>query len=226
MSVLSRTPVRFPVPWDPETAFWLKPGTVIERAEFEAEIAGEHRAAQVYPFQLSAELANGIAALLPDDPEAVQRVHTLAMMEAQADEDNPMSAPDIAALAEMRDLVEQHWPSYRALVKQTARREQLLPIVALQFFCTGWDNLTGMDGEAVTFVRGPDQRVSLEALGQIDPLTLRAAGLQAYRLQYGQSAEKNSAPRSNVEDAPATSLSGATTAKAGRSRAKSGVKTR
>lgn len=226
MSVLSKTPVRFPVPWDPETVFWLKPGTVIERAEFEAEIAGEHRAAQVYPFQLSAALAVGVAALLPDDAEAVQRVHALCLAEAQADEGEPMPAEDVAALAAMRELVETHWPPYRALVKQTARREQLTPIVALQFFCTGWDNLTGMDGEPVSFSRGPDQRVSLDALGQIDPLTLRAAGLHAYRIQYGGSAEKNSAPRSNAEGAPATSTSGASTAKAGKSRVRSGAKTR
>jgi len=226
MSVLSKTPVRFPVPWAPETVFWLKPATVIERAEFEAEIAGEYRAAQVYPFQLSAELANGVAALLPDDPGAVQRVHALALAEDQASDLDPMPAEDVAALSTMRDLVEQHWPPYRALVKQTARREQLTPIVALQFFCTGWENVTDQDGDAVPFVRGPDQRVSLDALGRIDPLTLRAAGLHAYRIQYGGGAEKNSEPRSNAEDGPPTSTSTAATPKAGRSRAKSGPKTR
>lgn len=226
MSILSKTPVRFPIPWDAGTVFWLKQGDVIARAEFEAELSGEHRAGQVLPFQINDELAAGVAALLPDDPEAVMRVRTLCLTEMQATENEPMPAEDEAALAELRDLVEQHWPGYRRLIAQQARREQITPVVALRWFCTGWEGVTDSEEHPVDYARGPDGRVSLDALGAIDPFTLRAAGLQAYRMQYGGGREKNSAPRSNAEEGQPTSLSGATSPKAGKSAVRSGRKTR
>ena len=192
MIALSTSPIRF-VPemfeaTDPTVpAFFLRPGSVIERDMLEAELAGDYLAARVFGSEFARAFAEGISVLMADDPG---RDTLLALAAAEQNlEDGAQLAPDERQLlAGAREVLSEHWPEYRALVKQANRRHQLLPLVAFRRFCTGWENIE----EARLWAAGPDKLVTLEAARSIPVLLMKLAGLQAYGMLYAGGEAKNS----------------------------------
>lgn len=225
MIVTSKAPIRFVPPWlrpqdGPAPAdaptYLIRAGDVIERGMLEAELAGEHRAGPVYDFQLLAAFAGGIAALMPDDPDA-ERLIDLQRAEASGQK---LPDDDARALVRARDVLTEHWPEYRALAAQIARRDQLAGILAFRRFCVGWENVPG------TYARGADGLVTMDALAAVDPVELRVAGLHAFELLYAGGQEKNSSPPSKSGGDHRTSPSDEPSPAAGGSRSKTGRKTR
>jgi hypothetical protein len=198
---ISKAPVAWPVPWDDGRRYFFRAGDVLERADFEAELAGEHRAGNVYPFEYAAVFAEGVRALLADSPDQAAQLIELAQSEAALEKDETLPAEDVAALAQARELLEQYWPAYRALTGRDERRHEIAPVLAFRRFCTGWE------GEGLPdFALGADRQVSLETMAALPSLDIKAGGSFAYRLLYGRGgdAEKNS-------DGPLPSGKGPTT---------------
>jgi hypothetical protein len=185
MITASKAPVPWVVPWNNKQRLFFRAGDVIERSEFEGEIAGEHGAGRVFDFQLNAAFIQGVETLLQDTPDDAAQIREWAQTAAAGDTLQPEEA---AALAEAKDTVLTHWPPYRALSKQLGRRNQLLPVLAFRRYCTGWE------GEGLPeFAKAQDGQLSLEVMGQLDDFLLRSGGAYAYSLQYGGGQEKNSA---------------------------------
>lgn len=229
MIATSTAPVRFVPSWfdadDPASpVFYLRAGSVIERGLLEAELSGEYRAAPVYDFQLAGAFADGIAALLADDPGRDTLI-ALAASEAALKEGETLDATERQMLAQARAILAEHWPAYRSLLAQLARRRQLLPLVALRRFCAGWENVTN-DDRPVAFARGLDGLVSLDAAGALPELVMKVVGAYAYDLLYPGAHLKNSAAPAKSAAARRTSRSGAASQGAGKSRAKNTRKTR
>jgi hypothetical protein len=209
---------------DAPPVYHLRVGSVIERASFEAELAGEHRAGEVAPWDLALALAEGIAALLAEAPDR-DRVLELAA----ADNLDELSADDRQLIKEVTEVISEHWPAYRALVAQQERRRQILPVLAFRRFCKGWENVNRFDGSAVIHSASVDGMVSLEALAGLPPMELKLAGIRAFNLLYGTGEAGNSARPSKSDDGQATSDSDDTSTAAGKSRParkSSGKKTR
>jgi hypothetical protein len=122
-------------------------------------------------------------------------------------------------LIDARAVLSEHWPEYRELRAQAARREALIPLLAFRRFCTGWENV------AEPFERGPDGLVSLAAIGKLPALELRTVGTFAYRLLSPAGELGNFARPSSSDSGPATSSSDAPSPVAGKSPAKGGKKT-
>jgi hypothetical protein len=225
MIAISTAPIRFIPPWyeaeDPQApVFHIRAGSVTERALLEAELSGEYRAAMVYDFQLASAFAEGISALLADDPGRDELI-ALSISAAAGDDLAPIEA---LRVAQARAILADHWPAYRSLLAQLARRSQLLPLIALRRFCTGWENVTN-DDHPVPFMRGADGLVTSDAAGALPHLVLKVAGHRAYELLYAGAQSKNSdAPSKSGDAAPTSPL--ARPKKGGRSRAITGRKTR
>lgn len=219
MSVFAKGPVPWPVPWAKGQTVYLRAGDVIERAMMEAELAGEHRAGRVYPFEMEAAFGEGLATLLAETPDDAGQLLQFLQTESEGAE---LGAADKAMLAQARDLLAEHWPPYRALRAKQERRNAMIPLVALRRYCTGWEG-KGLPA----FARGPDGLVTLEAAAGLEMLTITAAGSFAYSLQYGGGAVqgKNSEPPSKSGGDQGTSTS-STPRKAGTSTARAGSKTR
>jgi len=196
--------------------YLIRPGSVIERSLVEAELAGEYQAGRVFAFELLEAFQKGVRALLPDDPEADQLV-SLAAAEAGGE---TLSAEEARQVADARVALGEHWPDYRALNARIARRKEIAPVLALRRFCVGWENVE------VPFARGPDGLVTLDALARLDPLEMLSAGNHAYGLLFPGELEGNSPPPSQSDDGPTTSTSDAPSPAAGKSKARSGRKTR
>lgn len=204
--------------------YHLRVGNVIERASFEAELAGDHRAGEVAPWDIALALAEGIAALLTEAPDR-DRVLELAAAEKLEE----LSAEDRQLIAEVTQIVSEHWPAYRALVAQQERRRQILPVIAFRRFCRGWDNVTDRDGAPVPFAASADGMVSLEAALSLAPMDLKLAGIRAFNLLYGRGEAGNSARPSKSDDGQETSISDDTSKADGKSpkvRGSSGKKIR
>lgn len=205
----SKAPVRWPVPWDKDRIFLFRAGDVAERAEFEAVLAGECRAGSVFPFQLSAVFAEGVQALLADDPDGAARLIQIERAEYGLEPGEKLDPLELAALEEVRELLTVHWPAYRTLVAREARRAELAPVVAFRRFCAGWE------GEDLPeYKTGPDGEVTPEAMIGVPALILKAGGAFAYSLLYGrgEEVEKNS-------ERPLSSGKGRTTSPSRRRRA-------
>lgn len=225
ISTDTKTPHRFTPPWHkpaegeaaPDAPVYLiRAGNVIERGLLEAELAGEYRAGPVYDFELLAAFAEGVTALLDDAGEAEQLV-SLAEADALKQE---IAGEERSALADARNLLAEHWPNYRALTARLARRNQLAGVLAFRRFCVGWENVEA------EFARGVDGLVTMDAIGALDPLDLKVAGLFAFDLLYAGGQEKNSSRPSKSDAAPRTSPSAAPSREGGKSPAKGGRKTR
>ena len=204
-------------------SFMLRAGSVIERGQMEAELAGPCRAGRVYDFELRGAMRAGVSELLADDPE-LDRVVTIIDAE-QADGELALSEDDGRLFAEIRKVLSEHYQPYADFVARLERRRELRPIVALRRFCVGWENVLSDAGHPVTFARGRDGMVSDAALGAVQPLEVVAAGNQAYQLQFGAGQEGNSLPLSPSDDSQKASTSGSTSTAAGKSPAKRGRKT-
>jgi hypothetical protein len=216
---ISKAPFAWTAPWDGAPVIMLRAGDVIERGELEAELA-EMRAGRVFDFQIEAAFIAGVEALLKDSPDDVERIRDAATAAAEGQE---LSSEDQAMLAGARDAVKEHWPPFAALIGQAARRNELIPMVAFQRFCTGWEG-----AELPAFAKGMDGRVTLEAMGNISSVLLRMAGLRAYEALYATDSAGNSERLSPPDKSHSPSPSGTSKA-AGSSAArtaKSGPKTR
>lgn len=212
----TKAPVAWPVPWaDGQAHFMLRAGDVIERGEFEADLS-ELGAGRVFDFQLEEAFLSGVEALLAGDTDAIGRIRDISA--AMASEDT-ITPDDQALMDGTRELVKQHWPAYAILMKQVSRRGELIPTLAFQRFCTGWE------GEGFPeYRKGIDQLVTLECIGEVPPILVRLAGMRAYQMLWATGQEKNfEAPLPPVKS-PRPSKSG-TREKGGSSRARSGRKT-
>ena len=190
---------------DNPATFLLRAGTVIEREMMEAELAGELLAGPVWPWELHEAILSGFRELGGEGAE------TLISL-AEADQAGALeSEEEKQQLAEAIAILARHWPPYKRLRQQQTLRNGLLPAVAFRHFCVGWENVPhAQEGEALAvYAAGFDKCVTADAMEQIDPLDLRAAGLRAYSLQYGGGEEKNSAAPSKSADDPAISTMGA-----------------
>lgn len=205
---------------DPDKpVYYFRAGPITERGMMEAEITAEYGGGRVYDFELREAFERGVDHLLADDPEGAARVKAI---NAQADADD-LPADEAAFLAEVRRVLALHWPDYKALLGQAARRAEMSPIVAFQRYCVGWEG-----GGLPPFARGPDGRVKLELLGpaHVPALELKIGGTFAYNLQYAAGAEKNSAAPLKSGGARRTSASARPARAGGGSAGKSGRKTR
>lgn len=216
-------PKRFVPQWrrdDPDApAYLLRAGSVIEREMLEAELAGEQRAGRVWPYELANVLCDAFRAIGGDDvgllTGLVEREQAAALHAGEKLDD-----ADQATLDGARQVAIEYWPDYASLVAQMQRRELLLPILAFRRFCVGWENVAG------TFKRGLGGFVDDSALKSVDPLHMRAAGIEAYNLLYlDPSAEKNSEPPLPSSDSPPISGSGEPSATDGTSAPTGGAKT-
>jgi len=213
----NKAPFPWPVPWgDGQAVFWLRAGDVIERSEFEAELA-EYRAPRVFDFQLSEALMSGVAELLKDTPDDIERIREISAAVETGDE---VSAADRALLSAVQETVAQHWPAYRSLIGQAARRNELIPTLAFRRFCTSWE---GKD--LPSYQKGPDGLLTLASMNDVEPLLIRLAGMRAYQALYATDDAGNSAllspPGANQQR-----LKPGPRKKAGSSAKRSGVKTR
>ncbi len=255
MIQLKTTPVSFTPTWylpAKVPAFMIRPGDVVEREMFEAEMSGQYDAARVMRYEISAAFLEGINFLLADAPEQLEALLQIDSNAREIESHNgevflkALGVPDderaaymvkeqrslppeeLQTLEEAERVLKQHWPSYRALVAQQERRQALVPLVAFRRFCVGWQGVT-KDGVATAFARGMDGLVTLDALQGVPQNDMKAAGLFAYQLLYASTEErsrKNSSAPSNAGEGRKTSHSGGASKKAGRSRASGGRRTR
>lgn len=219
-------PIRWQAEWDAEAeggaVFYYRAATVTERELFEAEAAG-YRAARVFPWDMINQFFEGLKALLPDDPESVDRLVDVHRRSLYGEYLTP---PEQAELDEVSSTLIQHWPGYRLLIEQSARRDAVMPILAVRRFVCGWENLADDAGNPVEFTRGMDGMVPEESLKAITPLTLKSLGMEIYSNLYATGEAKNSEPPSKSGGGQRTSKPRSTVKKAGRSGTTSGRKTR
>lgn len=174
--------------------FFLRPGSVLERDEFEGELEGRYNAAGVLPFQLREIAREGIKALAdnPDDAELmielIERDYTI---EAGQDGAEALSAKDRARMKDVTEILQKHWPDYRAAREQNARHNNYLPTLAFMRWCDGWENVTDSAGEAVPYERDDRGDIPDAVLRRVPAIMMRAAGFEAYQLQYGRAQAKN-----------------------------------
>lgn len=168
-----------------EPVFHLRFGDILERSAFEAEIEGVHRAGEVPRFLLLEAAVAGVRKLLP---EGEDRDHLIELLESDERSEDP--AED-AQRKQAHEILSKHWPTYKALIEQEARRNALLPTLAFLTFVDGWDNVTDRQGKPLPFARDENGEMQRELAGALDPLIVRSVGVQAYNLQYGRGEAKN-----------------------------------
>lgn len=177
--------------------FLIRPGSVVERAQLEAALAGPpYNAGRVFPWDLADAAMDAARALLTGD-DLGQVLDALAAMKA---------ALGIAALpvdqrqllAGIDEALTAHWPEYAALRQQEARRDELMPLLAAQRFLVGWE---GVDAP---FSLGKDGRASDDALRALGAFLLPLVGREAYRLLYAEDQRPLSLPPSKSGPAPGT----------------------
>jgi hypothetical protein len=198
--------------------FYLRTGSVIERGQMEAELAGEHRAGRVHFYEVAEVCRSGVEHLLQDDPElgpALELINAEAQGEAAG-----LPEAEKQKLATVKGILAEHWPPYRELMAQASRRAEIAPIVAFRRFCTG------IDADGVDFVLGRDGLVSEATMAALDPMWLTAAGARAFGLQYGAAGqEKNSEQPSSSDDNQPLSPADGSSKAAGSSETTDGAKT-
>lgn len=216
----TKTPLRWTPPWrdgeEDAPVYLIRAGSVADRAMFEAELAGEHQAGQVYAPDVAAAALAGINFLLGDDPEKDEIV-ALVHAEAAGEQIQPEQRQ---SLARVRRALSLYWPEYGELVAQTARRRELLPLVAFRRFVVGWE------GPEVPFSRGRDGFVSDAAMQQLNSTDIIGAGAHAYGLLYAGDQKRNFPQPSPSAEAPPTSTSTLQPPADGSSKASGGKKTR
>ncbi len=227
MIALSTTePVRFTPPWLAGNAdapvFLIRPGSLIERAQLEAYLAGpECNAGRVFPWDL-ADAASDAARALLDGDDLGQVLEALATLRgARGLESLPQDQRQL--LVAIDGALMQAWPEYAELRAREARRQELLPLVACQRFLVGWE---GFETPFTPDKHGKPSESSLRVLGS---LFLPAVGMEAYRLLYAEEQRPLSdAPSKSAPARPISPAAGVrrSAAKAGKSPVRSGRKTR
>lgn len=212
-------------PWldggDSAPVYHWRHGSVMERNLLEAEAAGRYGAGEIPAWSMHQAFADGIARLLPDDPDA-GRLTEISQAEMRRE---PVEEADKALLDRARRTLAEHWPPYGALVEQQARRDAIIPTLAFRRFVTGWANVTDANGQPVVMARGPDQCLSDDVLALIEPWHVLVLGLNIYNSLYARGAEKNSAPPSKSGSAQKISNARRNSAAGGKSGRTSGRKT-
>ncbi|API58279.1 hypothetical protein BSL82_02300 [Tardibacter chloracetimidivorans] len=195
--------------------FQIKPGGVVERELFEAELAARWRAPKVYHFQLCDALADGVRALAEkeDQPRLLEVIRLSRAAEK-------LSKEDEALLVETERLMANAWPEFRILQERQVQRGSILPLVAFMWFVKGWDD--AVPGK-IAFTA--DEKVAEAALAHVHPLDIRTVGNEAYAMLYGGGHAKNSAALSGSGESQETSNSDSASPADGKSTGKSGRKT-
>ena len=226
LAISAKQPIRWQADWDVKSAdgavFYYRAATVTERELFEAEAAG-YRAGRVFPWDLTNQFFVGLGALLPEDPESVDRLSDVHRRSVYGED---LNATEQAELDQVSDALIQHWPGYRLLIEQSARRDAVMPILAVRRFVCGWENVADEKGVAVPFSRGLDGMVPEQSLRSITPLTLKSLGMEIYSNLYATGEAKNSEPPSKSGGGQRTSKPRSSVKMAGRSATTSGTKTR
>jgi hypothetical protein len=209
----SKAPVPWKVPWREERTYFIRAGDPMERADIEADLAGDCRAGPVYGFELEAAFAQGVDFLLSETPDYAAHLKELAAAEAALEHGEKMPPDEAALLEAARETLSEHWPAYRALVRRDERRHQFFPLLAFRRFCAGWEG-----DEMPEYRPGLDGLVPLDLVSEIPGLEMKAAGAFAVSLLYasGRDKEGNSARLSSSAESRKTSSSRAG-GKAGRS---------
>lgn len=217
--------IPFTPPWLREApdapVFDLRVGSLAERDLFEARLDGEFDAAPVYDFHLRAAAIAGANALGGDDAGEL-----VGLINAGFDDDEPLDDGQRATLVELQSLLHQHWPEYRELRQRAARRQRIMPTLAFMTWCSGWRNVTGVDGQPVEFARGAGGVIDEDAVRRIPDIILAVTGAQCVAMQYGRGEEKNFSPPSGSGGTPGSSDSDEHSATDGSSAASTGQKTR
>ena len=226
MIALSTTqPIRWQAEWDAKSeggaVFYYRAATVTERELFEAEAAG-YRAGRVFPWDMTNQFFAGLQAFLPEDPEAVDRVADAHRRSVYGEELTPAEQ---AELDQVADALVQHWPGYRLLIEQAARRDAIMPVLAVRRFVTGWDNVLDGAGNTVACTRGMDGMVTEGSLSAVSPITLKRLGMEIYGNLYATGEAKNSVPPSKSGGVQRTSKARRSVKKVGSSATTSGTKT-
>ena len=169
---------------DKSPRFFITLATILDRDQFDAELDGVYRAGEVPAFQLRDVAIAGLNALLGEDaPELVGLV--LSQYGGEA-----LPPDEMARLKAAFDVLAVHWPEYRAAREQEARRNRVLPTLSFVRWCEGWENVQDKDGTPIEYAR--EKGVIPDAvLRRINPLVLRAVGVEAYRVQFGMAMAGN-----------------------------------
>lgn len=177
---------------DTRPGFRLRMASLMERAEFDAELEGRHQAAPVPAFVMLDTAIAGVHALLEGD-EAAQLEELLRSFhgDAASADRGEVSKEERAQIAEIEGVLGKSWPAYRQLVEQNARYRNLMPLLAFQRFVDGWENVTGTDGKPVEYQRDAAGAIPDAVLRRIHPALIYAAGNRAYNFQYAGGEEKN-----------------------------------
>ena len=201
--------------------YLLQPGGVVERSLFEAELASPpYNAGRVYDVQLYEAARDGVRAWATGDDLA----RLLELIDAHQGGQLKDGSSDMQMFLTVEAALRDKWPTYAALCAQRSRRQECLPLLAVQRFLRGWENVDK------PFKANFDGSPSPETLAAIPPLELRVVGLQAWSLLYvsEEAAGESAAPSKSAQDqetSPSVS-SRRTPRKGGRSTAGSGRKTR
>ena len=220
MIALNLAPVRFTPGWLCDAAgapnpgapvFFVRPGTLIDLGQVDAELAGPpYSAGKVFPWDLVTAAEEAARALLDGDALG-QVLEAFAALRAAGFDINAVPDEQKQLLKAIEPALAT-WPDYGELRRREARREELLPLLCAKRFLTGWDNLE------TPFAAGRDGFVTDAALIGVPEFQRRSVGVHAYNLMQAGVHRPLSPPPSKSGPAPKPSPA----AKPRRSAAKAG----
>lgn len=172
--------------------FRIRMGSLLERAEFDAELDGKHQASPVAPFLMLEAAIAGVEALLEED-EAAQIAELLRNFHGspESGEAIELSPQEKQQVSEVQSILSDNWPDYRRLIERQVRYRKLVPLLALQRFVDDWDAVTGVDGEPLKFERDKAGNIPDQVLRKLDLALVFAVGNKAHNFQYAVGEEKN-----------------------------------
>lgn len=176
----------------PGPRFRIRMGSLIERAEFDAELDGRHSASPVAPFVMLETAVAGVRALLSEADGAEAEELLRSFHGDSGDPDAPeVSAKDRQRVTMIQEILEERWPDYGRLVRRNARYRQLSPLLALQRWVDGWEDVTGTDGKPLEYERDDSGQIPDGVLRRLAPALIFAVGNSAHNFQYATGEEKN-----------------------------------
>lgn len=188
----------------PKPVFIFRSCTLGERAQYVADLDTEC-GPEPWQDQFDEAFRAGLAALLPvrpDQPEnAAYVAQVLEILDANRSR-QPVSDDEMSSLNKAWEMIKKSWPDMRDLQRRVHVRANYFPALAFKYFCTGLENVTDANGAPILFETDNGGRLTDAAILRIDPSELKLAGLFGHNLQYGPSAEKNSALPSKSEETP------------------------
>ncbi len=188
------------------TTFIIRPATVFEKVQFEAEIGGSpYYAAEPRSWAYAEAIDDFVAKTLTGEALVGAQEAIIAVRNDVADDDQVAVAEAVEAKARL-----YHKP-YRDLIDQATRRQNYIPFLATKKFLVGWENRKDADGNDIPFTleNGSVSDDSLSTLASHDMLIV---GLTAFKFMHlSESERKNLISELLYTPAPATSISPATT---------------